>query len=98
MHCCWGCLLAYYDVSLAAVGAHEGLERTGRSCISKVNPGGTENFVGPTLVVYCPAPSLGGGGKDVGSSLARSLSCLASGCWCFRGKYGHGTHPPRNGG
>jgi hypothetical protein len=41
----WGCLLAHYDVSLAAVGAEDGLGRAGRQWISeKANPVGTENF------------------------------------------------------
>jgi len=48
----WVCLLAHYDVSLAAVGA-EGLGWAGRQWISeKANPVGAENFAGPTLVAY----------------------------------------------
>jgi hypothetical protein len=49
----WDCLPAHYGVSLAAVGAEEGLGGAGRHCISeKANPVGTENFAGPTLVAY----------------------------------------------
>lgn len=49
----WSCLLAQYDISLAAVGAEEGLAWAGRLWMTeKANSVGTEHFVGHTLVAY----------------------------------------------